>query len=190
MPGLIAIIIIIMAAVLLRRRKKPVDGEKDSETENNQTGQPSTVTDPEPEENATGVLPIIKDYDPRTRPLEKAKEEEKEFPGNIPAGNTRSVLFTAVGHDRIRIALKIEEGKSLTLGRDSRADLILNPDDKKLSGVHCLIRIEQDQLLVKDAGSTNGTAVNGVPLYGSSEIRMSEGDTLHVGGYEYRLHFE
>ncbi len=127
------------------------------------------------------------------RPDEKNQviisEEKQKSQSVMNNSETRTVTFSVVGHDQLSFPLEIEKGRDLSMGRDTRADLILNKDDRKLSGVHCIIRLEDEGLHVKDAGSRNGTAVNGVPLTSNSMILLKEGDILHAGEYDYRVSF-
>lgn len=104
--------------------------------------------------------------------------------------NGRPVTFTALGPERMRFVLRIPEERTVTLGRNHSADLVLNPEDRKLSGVHCRVRLIGNALRVWDAGSTNGTAVNGVPVPIGSSALAEDGQTLKAGSYEYRIHIQ
>ena len=116
---------------------------------------------------------------------QNAKPEQTPEP-IIP---TRSVSFAAIGYRNIYFQLRLPEGKAVTLGRDSRADFVLNPNDKKLSGVNTRVSLRDQYLLVTDAGSTNGTAVNGVPLTREMTVKLTDNGLLRMGSYEYRVHF-
>ena len=169
----VSAVLVLLIFILLFRRKKPgpiPDGpDKDNEEDSKKAEiNPDDSTDGT---NADTTSPTPRSFDDNTK------------------NQSRTVVFTAVGHEKLSFTLVMEENRELTLGRDDRADLILNPKDKKLSGVHCVVLCDGDALHVKDAGSTNGTFVNGVPLQGGSSFRMSDGDTLRVGDYEYRIRF-
>ena len=129
------------------------------------------------------------------RRLEEERRE-KERAQNVkpeqapePIIPTRSVSFAAIGYRNIYFHLRLPEGKAVTLGRDSRADFVLNPNDKKLSGVNTRVSMRDQYLLVTDAGSTNGTAVNGVPLTREMTVKLTDNGLLRMGSYEYRVHF-
>ncbi len=129
------------------------------------------------------------------RRLEEERRE-KERAQNVkpkqapePIIPTRSVSFAAIGYRNIYFHLRLPEGKAVTLGRDSRADFVLNPNDKKLSGVNTRVSLRDQYLLVTDAGSTNGTAVNGVPLTREMTVKLTDNGLLRMGSYEYRVHF-
>ena len=85
------------------------------------------------------------------------------------------------------IEIELPEDRPVTLGRDQRADIILNSKDNKLSGAHCRVLLKNGHLLVWDADSTNGTTVDGVPLRDGASAALESGRTLGVGSYEYRV---
>ena len=99
---------------------------------------------------------------------------------------THKVIFNALNYRNVRIEIEIPEGKSATLGRTSRADIVLNAEDDKLSGVHCRILLQDGHLLVWDADSKNGTMINGVSIRNGGCAVLENGQTLRAGSYEYR----
>ena len=105
------------------------------------------------------------------------------------AGSTVHVRFTAIGPQTFQIDLQIPENREIILGRDQRADIVLNPNDPKLSGRHCRVICQGKTLRVWDAGSSNGTSVDGIPLTGNTSAVLYEGQTLWVGDYQYRIQF-
>lgn len=70
------------------------------------------------------------------------------------------------------------EGDELTIGRDPDCDVFLN--DITVSRTHAVIRVEADVVTVEDAGSLNGTYVNGVRV---DSAPLCDGDTLQVGRF-------
>ena len=80
----------------------------------------------------------------------------EETPDSPP---THKVVFSALNYKTIRLEIELPEERPVTLGRDQRADIILNPQDSKLSGAHCRVLLKNGHLLVWDADSTNGTTV-------------------------------
>ena len=108
-----------------------------------------------------------------------------EMEANAPP--THKVVFSALNYKAIRLEIELPEERPVTLGRDQRADIILNPQDSKLSGAHCRVLLRNGHLLVWDADSTNGTTVDGVPLRGGASAALENGRTLGVGNYEYRV---
>jgi hypothetical protein len=70
-----------------------------------------------------------------------------------------------------------------TLGRSSASDIILKSDDYA-SGRHALLTRHGGLLYVEDAGSTNGTYVNGRKTVGATLLR--NGDSVRVGSTTFR----
>jgi transcriptional regulator with GAF, ATPase, and Fis domain len=69
----------------------------------------------------------------------------------------------------------LPEGE-LSIGRDAANQL--SAGDGSLSRRHCVVRREGAKCSVRDAGSRNGTRVNGVPV---DEQQLMHGDQLSVG---------
>lgn len=106
-----------------------------------------------------------------------------------PANGGRPVRFTAVNNQSFNVDMSLAEGREATVGRSSsKSNFVLNRDDAKLSGKHFALMLKNGRLLIRDAGSTNGTAVNGVPLKGNG-MELHSGDTISVGSYQYRVRF-
>jgi pSer/pThr/pTyr-binding forkhead associated (FHA) protein len=65
------------------------------------------------------------------------------------------------------------------VGRSPDSDLFI--DHVTVSGLHCEISIVDNELLIRDCHSTNGTFYQGTPI---NEIRLSAGQTFQVGEVE------
>lgn len=70
----------------------------------------------------------------------------------------------------------------VTIGRTPPADLVL--EGGTVSRRHCRLERSQDQVLVTDLGSTNGTFIDGVRVEGSVALR--DGATLAIGAHRLR----
>jgi pSer/pThr/pTyr-binding forkhead associated (FHA) protein len=71
-------------------------------------------------------------------------------------------------------------GPSYAIGRSENAEICI--PDPTISGKHCeLVKIGEDEYQVVDAGSTNGTRINGIRV---TEQKMVNSDILQVGGVE------
>ena len=68
------------------------------------------------------------------------------------------------------------------LGRDAAADVRLVDD--RVSRLHARIRSDGTGFVVEDLGSTNGVAVNGVPV---DEHPLADGDLISLGGVDLRF---
>ena len=115
---------------------------------------------------------------------EAVREFEEE--AVIPEGAYELKLY-AIGYKHLKLRIVLEPGKDFTIGRNDKADIVLNPDDVKLSSVHCKVRWENEKLYVRDMNSTNGTFVNGIPIRTLGRVAVHEGETIRMGSYEYRI---
>lgn len=72
------------------------------------------------------------------------------------------------------------ESRSLTLGRDPESDIFLN--DMTVSRSHARLEVGDDGAVgVSDAGSLNGTYVNGRCV---DSARLVDGDVLQIGTFQ------
>lgn len=78
-------------------------------------------------------------------------------------------------------------GDLITIGREERNDAVV--PDASISRFHAFLkRTPEGQCLIQDAGSTNGTMVNGVTVQtrGSGEpTELKSGDTVRLGRVEF-----
>lgn len=85
--------------------------------------------------------------------------------------------------------LLIEEGDDVAtfevlddriiLGRDPSADVAL--DDHRISRHHAEVRRVGGRLILEDLGSSNGTEVNGLPIFAAHELEP--GDVIQIGDH-------
>ena len=156
----VLLVLAVLTAVCLRRRKRKEnpDGRKD-----------------EPEENSAAVT-----------------AEASGEAASVPGTKERSVRILelrlyAIGYSGIGHTLRLEEGKEMTVGRNGKADIILDPKDPKLSGVHCEMKWENGKVYIRDMDSKNGTFVNGIPIRTIGRVVVHTGETIRMGSYEYRV---
>lgn len=71
------------------------------------------------------------------------------------------------------------------LGRGSGAEIRLPFED--VSREHARLVFEGAEILIEDLGSTNGTRLNGAPIFGRA--RLANGDKIHVGTTALRFAF-
>jgi hypothetical protein len=71
------------------------------------------------------------------------------------------------------------DGDSFTVGRDPKSDIFLN--DVTVSRRHATIRRVGTEVSIEDAGSLNGTYVNGVRV---DEGVLEHGDVVQVGRWQ------
>ena len=76
----------------------------------------------------------------------------------------------------------IRDGET-SIGRSAASDIVLKSDDYA-SGRHARLTHHGGLLYVEDAGSTNGTFVNGRKTVGATALR--HGDTVRIGSTIFR----
>lgn len=69
--------------------------------------------------------------------------------------------------------------EKLTIGRDPESDIFLN--DMTVSRTHAIIECTGGKVVVKDAGSLNGTYVNGEIC---DTTTLSNGDVVQIGTFQ------
>ncbi|MBL8767519.1 MAG: protein kinase [Planctomycetes bacterium] len=75
-------------------------------------------------------------------------------------------------------SVNLDEDVVYTLGRDERAEVRI--DDELASRAHCKIRGKEGRFFLKDAGSKNGTIVNGAAI-GANAVELKSGDKITIG---------
>ncbi|MBR3688046.1 MAG: FHA domain-containing protein [Lentisphaeria bacterium] len=68
----------------------------------------------------------------------------------------------------------------ITIGRSDERTICLK--DPTVSTLHCKVTRSGDKVIIADAGSTNGTKVNGAPL--TEERELQNGDIVRIGAFE------
>ena len=72
------------------------------------------------------------------------------------------------------------------LGRGTDCDLRLN--DNEVSRHHCMFRLQNEDILIMDLGSSNGTFVNELRV--RSQTSVKEGDQVKVGPFRFVLEID
>lgn len=76
-------------------------------------------------------------------------------------------------------ALSLEGARTFTIGRDERCDLVL--EDSQVSREHVRVRVDGNQILLRDAGSKNGATLGGTTLPRHGEVTWNPLLHLRVG---------
>jgi len=146
------------------------------------------------------VVALILILTVRSRTRQRRADSEKEAsstpnrPASVPPAPTRMVkkaklrklTFTVVkgtepGHNK-----DLEMTDELVIGRSQSCDYKVEGDDE-VSSRHCQISLAEDDLMIGDLNSTNGTSVNGAPLV---QFRtLEDGDIVGLGRTEIRISF-
>ena len=98
-----------------------------------------------------------------------------------------TVRLTPEGNPAGTVYVTMEPGSSRTLGRNSKADVILNPRDTALSGLHFELQWDGHILYLTDCGSTNGTSLTGIPQRPGHWSKVEPGTTLQAGSVRYKV---
>lgn len=87
------------------------------------------------------------------------------------------VTFSVVLPDGTKTSASAIVGQKFSVGHKSNCDLAIN--DSKISRLHLILSYDNGKLTLADAGSTNGTFVNGVKVEKSRQIL--NGDVIRIG---------
>jgi hypothetical protein len=66
----------------------------------------------------------------------------------------------------------------LLIGRDPNCDIVIITHDKQVSRRHAQIVVEDDEVILKDLGSKNGTHLNSERIY--QPVTLEDGDTIQI----------
>lgn len=162
--AVVALLVIIVLIIVLVRKGHKRNGEE-------QAGE-------RPEDASDGEVLWGTDDVPPTGSA--ANPQKKAAPGY-------ELRLYAIGYSDIVRTIRLEQGRKVTVGRNDKADVILDREDKKLSGIQCGMLWEDGKLYVWDMDSTNGTFVNGIPIKSMGRVVVHDGETIRMGSYEYRV---
>jgi len=73
----------------------------------------------------------------------------------------------------------------VSIGRSKKKSRVIIENDKHVSGLHCEVFSEGGKIMIRDAGSTNGTWVNGEEIHAERELHS--GDILKLGIREFEV---
>ena len=92
------------------------------------------------------------------------------------SSNTKGILTVASGPEAGKI-VPVVAGEMVTLGRAD--DCTVRFDDTSLSRVHARVMFVMGDYMIGDAGSTNGTFVNGARI--AKAQHLEDGDRVELG---------
>lgn len=116
--------------------------------------------------------------------LQAARPPAPPAPGR-PGSCT--VRLTPEGNPAGTVYVTMEPGGSRTLGRNGKSNVILNPKDSALSGLHFELQWDGHVLYLTDCGSTNGTSLTGIPQRPGHWSKVEPGTTLQAGSVRYKV---
>lgn len=105
--------------------------------------------------------------------------------GPAPGGNRDAWLVVEEGGD-LAPGTRFDLFGGATLGRSAEAGVSFS--DSYASGIHARVYPRGDRFFVEDMNSTNGTLLNGAPVYGETEL--SDGARIRIGDTTFRFESE
>lgn len=127
--------------------------------------------------------------DPTAAPAPAPKAAPNPAP---PAASIRDpgcmVRLVPEDHPESTVEFFLETNTGVTVGRNSRANVILNDVDTALSGVHMEFQWDSRTLHMRDRNSTNGTLVNGVFVKPDVWVRLENGMFIEAGSFRYQVY--
>ncbi len=102
-----------------------------------------------------------------------------ELPTAAPAVAPKRRVAQLVSPDRSYYL----EGSPVTIGRSPENDIVV--DDRRVSRRHADMEHVEGRWIIRDLGSTNGSAVNGRLV---RQAALRDGDRVSIGGFEVIFH--
>lgn len=132
---------------------------------------------------------------PAPKPDPKVVSKPASKPAPTPAAPAApiqdpgcKVRLVPEDHPDSAVEFFLQTNRGMTLGRTSRADIVLNELDTALSGVHMELQWDSRVLHMRDCNSTNGTRVNGVPVKPGVWVRLENGMVVEAGAARYQVY--
>lgn len=176
-------IIVVAAVVIICIRKKDVDTKEDCMTDEVADVFPVSDNYMQQSESVTTAGATSNDHVYDANSETPTGDGEKEC---VTDNTPHYITLTEIGPMATRV-LNMEFKSAITIGRKKSADFVIS-DDNQVSGIHCRLVMEQEQMYIEDLDSTNGTFLNGLPVTAKQQVKQE--DTLHIGAYEYRISWE
>jgi len=101
----------------------------------------------------------------------------------MPVPTPLQLYFATVGRESE--SYEFHAPDELVIGRNAGQAGFNLPEDARLSGRHCRVFWQNGNLYVEDLGSTNGTYLNGVPVW--QPVPVAQDDILMAGSTELRV---
>lgn len=109
------------------------------------------------------------------------EQRKKELRDALPCETCVVLTDVCIPEKSFQASLDTE----ILVGRSSEACRIVLDYDRSISGKHCAINIENNEVMIRDLGSTNGTFVNGKRVLNQTELR--HGDIIVLGQLEMKV---
>lgn len=103
-----------------------------------------------------------------------------------PAGLSVQQVVGLIGRVFPLVKGKYSSPGPISLGRTPDNDVTIA--ESSISARHCFVRVLGAEISLTDAGSTNGTLVNGVKLAPKKAHKVVEGDVITLGRFNLGFH--
>ena len=186
LAGFVLVALLVVLAIVLWRKQRALEQEPES--------------DHMPDRSALVMPDMEEDNDPPSLEVLKSRLEPKKAPPKAsPPKEAGAPMVKADATPGCRVRLVPEnhpEGvteftigvnESVTLGRSQKSDIVLNETDRALSGLHFELQWDSRTLYLRDRKSTNGTALNGVPLRPEFWMRVEKKAVIQAGSTRYTV---
>jgi hypothetical protein len=103
-----------------------------------------------------------------------------------PAGLSVQAVVGLIGRVFPLLKGKYSSPGPISVGRTPDNDVTIA--ESSISARHCFLRVLGSEISLSDAGSTNGTLVNGVKLSPKKAQKVVEGDVITLGRFTLGFH--
>lgn len=184
LAGFVVVAVLAILAIVLWRKQRELEQQEEPEPED------FLPTPPDAEEK--GDFPSLSELKKR---LDFKSEPVPDVPipdlkiSPVKVDNTPGcrVRLVPENHPEGATEFTIGINESVTLGRNQRSDIVLNETDRALSSLHFELQWDSRTLYLRDRKSTNGTALNGVPLRPEVWVRVEKKAVIQAGSTRYTV---
>ena len=184
LAGFVLAVLLVVLAIVLWRKQRALE----QEPEDDDMPDRSALVMPEPEEDweIPTLSEIKSQLEPKKEPAKPARRPDMPAPKPYTTPGCR-VRLVPENHPEGFTEFTIGVNESVTLGRSSKSDIVLNETDQALSGLHFELQWDSRTLYLRDRRSTNGTALNGVPLRPEFWTRVEKKAVIQAGSTRYTV---
>lgn len=176
----LVLILVVVMVVLMRRRRE------DHEEEDEYDGEEFMAELETPKAPPANIKLDFSDFEKPEEPtIQEPFLPELTLPKQTASGCI--VHLVPENHPEGAVKFIIKPNASVTLGRNSKSDIVLNETDNALSGLHFELQWDSRTLYLRDRNSTNGTALNGVPLRADVWARVENKAVIQAGSTRYAV---
>jgi two-component system cell cycle response regulator len=142
---------------------------------------------------ATGPLPLDPDTDSlEIEPQESGRTQVFDTTTRVRAARGQQpelaeadiILISHPENQRLGSRYRLSPGATIEIGRSPHVALSL-PEVLSLSRKHARLRYAGSEVTLEDLGSTNGTYINGKPVYGRTVLKT--GDRFQTAAVHYKF---